>query len=272
MKGKKMNKPTVNVSALFQSAKKDGTLSAASLQALSVPDLGAQIQAGLGVTAENVQASEVTLVTMMPDDSGSMRFAGNSQAVRDGHNLVIDALKDTRKTTRDSILVHNRYLNGDVLYPYSNLDQVPNMDTHNYDPNLGTPLYDQTVVLLGTVLAKAQEFVDAGVPVRTCTLIMTDGADLHSMRAKAHTVKKLVEDMLKEETHIIAAMGFDDGGQTDFRRVFREMGIRDEWILTPSKTPSEIRKAFQMFSRSAVRASQNAGSFSQTAAGGFGTP
>jgi len=64
-------------------------------------------------------------------------------------------------------------------------------------------------------------------------------------------------------------MGIDDGF-TDFRNVFQEMGVRDEWILTPANTESEIRKAFQVFSRSAVRASQSAVSFSQTAMGGFG--
>jgi Ca2+-binding EF-hand superfamily protein len=78
--------------------------------------------------------------------------------------------------------------------------------------------------------------------------------------------------MLRTEQHIIAAMGIDDGGKTDFHQVFRSMGIRDEWILTPGSTPSEIRKAFGTFSKSAVRASQTATSFSQTAAGGFGAP
>jgi hypothetical protein len=72
------------------------------------------------------------------------------------------------------------------------------------------------------------------------------------------------------ENHIIAAMGIDDG-RTDFRQVFQDMGIRDEWILTPGNSQKDIRNAFQVFSQSAVRASQSAGSFSQTSLGGFGT-
>ena len=76
--------------------------------------------------------------------------------------------------------------------------------------------------------------------------------------------------MLMQETHIVAAMGIDDGGLTDFRSVFREMGFHDEWILTPANNPSDIRRAFQVFSQSAVRASQGAASFSQTAQGGSG--
>jgi hypothetical protein len=255
-----------DVGALLQGAHDEGLLSAAGLQALTLLDVGAQIQAGLGIAAMDVQASEVVLVTVMPDDSGSIGMTGkNAQLVRDGHNGVLDTLLATKQ--KDSILFHTRYLNGYVLNPYRPLEHVVRMDKRNYDPRLGTPLYDQTVVLLGTVLTKAQEFAENGVPVRTVTLLVTDGADCHSTRADAADVAALVRDLLQAETHIVGAMGIDDG-QTDFRAVFRAMGIRDEWIFTPANDPAEIRRGFQLFSQSAVRASQSA-VFSQTALGGF---
>ena len=81
----------------------------------------------------------------------------------------------------------------------------------------------------------------------------------------------LVEDMRGAETHLIAAMGIDNGS-TDFRRVFRDMGLDDQWILTPGNSSSDIRRAFQVFSQSAVHASQSAVGFGQIAVGGFGTP
>jgi hypothetical protein len=251
--------------ALLSSARTQGTLSKASMATLDVLDLGAQIQAGLGVEVDDVPAAEVVLVSVMPDDSGSIRFSGNADAVRQGHNLILDALGSCRQAA--DILVHNRYLNGDVLYPYIPLEHATRMTTANYDPNKGTPLYDQTVVLLATVLAKSQEFANNGVPVRTVTLLISDGADVHSTRANASHVRPLVEDMLRAETHIVAAMGIDDGS-TDFRRVFTDMGIEDRWVLTPGSTTSEIRSAFQVFSQSAIRVSQ-AAHFSATALGGF---
>jgi hypothetical protein len=177
-----MNAPNVN--DLFQSAHDEGTLSNQAMQALTVFDIGAQIQAGLGIHVDDVMASEVVLVTIMPDDSGSIQYSGNIQAVRGGHNSVLDALLASQQ--QDNILAHNRYLNGDILYPYCPLSQAIRMDTQNYNPSLGTPLYDQTVILLGTVLAKSQEFADNGVPVRTVTLLITDGADCHSTRASAN--------------------------------------------------------------------------------------
>ena len=265
-----MSQPTLNLGALFGGAQDDGELSAQSMHALTINvDIGAQIQAGLGVAPDDVPASQVVLVTMMPDDSGSIRFAGNAQRVRDGHNLVLEALG--RSKQKDDVLVHTRYLNGHVLYPYRQLDDAVRMDSQNYDPNLGTPLYDQVVVMLGTVLAKTRQFEDGGVPVRTVSLILTDGADEGSVSQTPKTLRPIVDDRLRQEKHILAAMGIDDGS-TDFRRVFRDIGIPDRWILTPGNTDQEIRRAFQTFSQSAVKASQGAGHFSRTALGGFGAP
>jgi len=259
-----------NLSTLFTSARAQGILSAESLQTLNLPDLGAQIQAAMGIGVDDVASSEVVLVSIMPDDSGSIRFGGNAQTVRDGHNLVVESLSKSKQ--RDAVLAHCRYLNGHVLYPYRPVAQAEKMTARNFDPSQGTPLYDQTVLLLGTVLAKAQQFADSGVAARTVTLIITDGADEHSQRSRARDVAQLIGDLSRQETHIVAGMGIFDGGQTDFRKVFLEMGIEDRWILTPGSSPEQIRRAFQLFSQSAIKASQSAGSFGAAAAGGFGVP
>src|SRR5215831_4763942 len=229
----KDGKDDSNVNDLFAEAHAEGVLSPSSLQTLTGVDLGAQIQAGLGISVDDVQASEVVLLTIMPDNSGSIRHAGNEEAVREGHNLVLDAL--TRSKQGDGVLAHTRYLNGTILFPYRPIDQAVQMTSKNYEPNQGTPLYDQSVVLLGSVLAKAQEFTRNGVVARSVTLIITDGADAGSIRATPKDVRALVRDMAKAETHIVAAMGIADGS-TDFTRVFREMGIDDRWILTPKAT------------------------------------
>jgi len=256
-----------NLQSLFGAAKAAGELSPGSAAVLALPDYGAQIQAGLGVKVDDVTASEVFLVSVLVDDSGSM--SPNVKAARDGHNEVIDALIASKQG--DGILAACQYLFGKVLYPFAPVAQAVKMDGRNYRADGShTPLYDRAIVVLGTAIAKAQEFADNGVVCRTATLIVTDGAD-NSSSATPGKVKKIVEDMLRQERHIVAGMGIDDGGMTDFRAVFKGIGIRDEWILTPANTPSDVRRAFQVFSRSAVRASQSSASFSQTAAGGFGT-
>lgn len=260
---------TVDLNQLFTGAVDSGSVSIDAMQALNVSDIGAQIQAGLGVNVDDVTTSEVTLVTQLIDDSGSIRFANNSGAVRNGHNAVLEALKDSKQA--NGILAHCRYLNGKVLYPFCMIPQAMLMTNANYNPNGGTPLYDQTAITLGTVVAKAQQFEDNSVPVRSVTLIVTDGDDQGSRRHTPKTLRPLIADLQQTEMHIVAGMGIDDGS-TDFRKVFRDMGIPDEWILTPGNSDKEIRAAFQLFSQSAVRASQSAASFGQAALGAFGSP
>ena len=259
---------TPNLGSLFQTAHEEGDLSARSLQALNVPAVGMQLQAGLGLPALNIPSSELVLAALLIDDSGSISGARNTDLVIDGHNLVIDSLLGSKQ--KSSIMFSSRYLNGFILNPWCLLENGQRMDRQNFNPRGGTPLYEQTIVHLGSVLAKAFEAKQNGQLARTISLIVTDGADTAS-RKLALDVKSVVQDLLMAETHIVAAMGVDDG-YTDFRQVFRDMGIEDQWILLPGNTESEIRHAFQTFSSSAVRASQNAASFSQTAAGGFGTP
>jgi len=249
----------VDVKQLLSTAHAQGSLSTRSLATLDVVDIGVQIQAGLGVSINDVAASEVVLVTMMPDDSGSITYARSADAVRDGHNLVLDALHASKQS--GEVLAHTRYLNGHVLCPYTALDHAVKMTTANYHPLLGTPLYDQAAVVLGTVIAKAQELAQAGIAVRTVTLLITDGLDANSRRTSAADVKSIVDDMLAQEHHIIAAMGI---GSADFHAVFRAMGIPDRWILTPGNSASEVRRAFAVFSQSAICTSQGA------QLGGFG--
>lgn len=231
----------------------------------SIPDLGAELQENMGINVDDVNASEAVLIGFLIDDSGSIS-GKNAQVVRDGHNLVVDSVCSSKQG--EGVLAHNRYLNGFTLYPWTPIDQVPKMDSQNFDPSGGTPLFEQTIVFLASIAAKTEQFAKSGLSTRSITLILTDGAD--GSRRKPTDVKKVVESLLASENHIIAGMGIDDG-YTDFRKVFSEMGIPDKWILVPGNNESEIRKAFLLFSKSAVRASQSAASFSQTAAGGFGS-
>ena len=264
---------TANLNNLFQGAAQGGIIGQGTANVLSMVDVGAQIQAGLGANIDDLDASEVTLVAMLIDDSGSIRFAGNAQEVRDGHNLVLDSIAGARQSGKT--LVHTRYLNGTVLYPFVTVDQAVRMDSNNYNPMGGTPLYDQSVIIIGTLMAEMLRYMDNGVPCRAILGIITDGKDEHSLKfGSPKDVEVVIQDLLMSELSvIISAMGIDDGGRTDFTQIFREMGVRDEWIHDPKKfntkeeRESAIRKMFQMFSRSAVRASQSAGNFASM--GGF---
>lgn len=259
-----------NLQSLFATAQEEGSLTQAAAAVINIPDMGEQIQAGLGVSVDDVQASEVTLVSMLLDDSGSIEICGNTDNMMNGHNLFLDTFNGS-KQGQDTI-VHARSLNNVIYYPFCTLQNAIRLNRGNYQADKGTPLYDATAVMLGTVLAKTLEFEQACIPCRTITVIVTDGNDEHSKiyRRKPEALRPLIEERLKREMHVVAAMGIDDGS-TNFRKIFGAMGIPDQWILTPKNSPGEIRKAFALVSQSALRVSQaGAGSFSQAAAGGFG--
>lgn len=287
-----MNSDTASLNGLFQSAAEDDVIGGEALSALQVVDLGTKIGDAMGASAEDFQVGEMVLVAVLVDDSGSIRFCRNIEPVADGYNCIIEALVESKQ--QDNIMFHGRLLNGTIICPFVSIDNAVKLQTGpggNFNPNLGTPLYDEAVAFWGTILAKSQEFADLGVPVRTISLILTDGADEHSVdfydgntrlggrwRAPKTGVKALATDLLRQENHILAAMGVADNKNdpTDFKMVFEAMGIPEDWMLvvdqkdrTKDEFKSEIRRACQVFSQSAVRASQSAGNFSQTAVGGF---
>jgi len=166
-----------DLSTLFSDAEADGDISPDAAAVINVVDIGQQIQAGLGVSVDDVLASEVVLVTQLIDDSSSIAYNNNTKVVCDGHNLVIEALEGSKQN--DGILAHATALNSGVLYPYQSIDPGIRLGM-NYQPQGNTPLYDQTIVTLATVLAKSKEFTDNGVACRTVTLIVTDGDDIGS--------------------------------------------------------------------------------------------
>lgn len=261
-----------NVDDLFAGALDAGDISSQTADILAIPDLGVQMQAGMGLSVDDVTSSEVILINVLLDDSFSMSetLAGNTknniEIARDGVNIIIDSLQSSKQS--DGVLINIASLNSGLLSPYVSIDDIIAVDGNNYYANGNTPLYDKTVVTLGQSIAKNQDFLDSGVACRSITVIISDGEDMGSRETDANDVNKVVSDMLATETNIVIGMGIA-GSRIDFQQVFKEMGIQSNFILTPGDSESEIRKAFNVVSQTAVRASQGAGSFSQVSAAGF---
>ena len=254
-----------NLNSILSGAKQDGLITAAGMQAFQIVDLGDEISDNLGITPDLVDASEVFAFFGVIDDSGSIRFRGNTDVVRTGYNGVLDAL--TKSKSRDDIIVGATLLNGGVLHPVCALTDAKRLDSH-FDPNGDTPLYDRVIQTCELILRKCKEFQDTGASFKGVIVIVTDGNDEGS-RATAANVKAVLEPLLAKEIISVVALGISDGS-TDFRAVFSSMGIPDTLVLTVSDDPSSIRKAFGVISRATQAASQGA-SLSQSGLGGFGT-
>jgi hypothetical protein len=256
------------ITDLFSNAEENGSLSQTSLDILTDVDVGQDIMANMGVSVDDVLASETLLISLLIDDSSSINHANNAKLVRAGCNEIIKALKGC--TQNNAILIQTQYINGKVLDTFRMINEATALDSKNYSPSGITPLFDQTVRLLGTTLAKCDQFEGVSVPHRSISIILTDAADVGSTEADERSCNSIISDMLAQEIHIVGGMGIDDGGMTDFHKVFSDMGIRPEWIITPGNNASEIRAAFGFVSQSVSNAAQNSGSFSKTSQAGMG--
>jgi hypothetical protein len=266
---------SVNVADLFQTAGQDGLLSPGSVHALTTdPNLGGKIQRALGGPMTAVGSDEVILVGMMPDDSGSISGAGNTQAIRDGYNLTKKAFMDSKQ--KDNVYIHGRLLNGSIVNPFMLLDTAPDLDNKNYDESYfsGTPLYDASFEFIGSIVAESQRYRnELNITARGICLIISDGMDEHSRKHRnPAALKQLILDLNASEDFVVAGMGVQNSSINFYDIFGKAMGIEDKWILTPKSDPHEIRQAFQLFSLTAVRMSQSGALFSATKAGGFGAP
>jgi hypothetical protein len=254
------------VQGLLSSAQAQGTISAQTTQLLT-GNLGAVVIAGAaGKDAEDIVASDVTLVTLLVDASSSICDRGLEDAVREGENMLVDALGVARE--KDSILMALWTFNDDirVVHSYVGLDDVTRLDKKNYAGLGCTRLYDTWCDALAANVAYAQRLRDSGTPCKSVVVVVTDGEDVGSKR-RVQDCARLSKDLLASEQFMLAFVGV---GTTDFHAVAKSMGIPDRSVAVQAQaTPTAIRKVFQMVSQSAIRASQglvapgpNAGFFS----------
>lgn len=246
---------------LLERAFGDGFLSTESTQALLV---AGEISSEVGEALGDAAADGDLLATILVDDSSSIgEIANGPSAVSQGHNYCLDAL---REEARDKVLVHTRYLNTGGLSPYLPLAEAPRLSPENYQARGKTPLYQQSVLTLGAVMAKAQQQRERGGRVRAFTIIITDGEDNASGSVGAEHVRFLVADMLDfSDDYKVAGLGI--GQPERFRPVFRGMGIPETWILTAPANADEIRKLFRRIAKSLQLAASGDAGWLQLEAG-----
>ncbi len=239
-----------------------GNISSDALAVLQKAGIDHKIKARTGLSVIPVESPVVVLVALLIDDSKSINFHNNTQAIINGHNKAIEALRGSLQ--KYEILFRTQYMNGSVLndwVPLMDRQHLQEMSTKNYDPeHFGeTPLFDASVVLLGSVIAEVQKANQLGKKARSAVLIASDGHDetyTTPEECNASDVSVLVTDVLKHNTpdfkqHTISFMGIQDG-ETDYTAVAHAMGIGlddPKWIITPERDEWQIRRAFETFSR-----------------------
>lgn len=245
----------LDINALFTRATAQGTLSAQS-QTLLSGNLGGIIVAGAaGMAAEDIQASDVTLVTLLLDASSSIGDRQLAPAVCEGQKLLLDAFAGSKE--KDAVLTALWTFNhtATVVHGYVPVHDATRLEANKtFKPGGTTHLYDTFIDACAANVAYAQTLRDTGTPVRSIVVVVTDGEDVGSVRP-ARVCKKLAEDLLHSEQFILAFVGV--GKDVDFHKVATSMGFPPGCVLVQKDaTPAGLRQAFHMVSMSAVRASQ----------------
>jgi uncharacterized protein YegL len=239
-----------------------------TLSGLLSGSLGAVVIAGAaGKDAEDITASDVTLVTLLVDASSSIHDRGLEDAVRDGQNALVDALGDTRE--RDSILMALWTFASDtrVVHSYVGLEDVTRLDKKSYAGLGSTRLYDTWCDALTANVAYAERLRSSGTPCKSVVVVVTDGEDCGSKR-RAADCARISSVLLASEQFTLAFVGVGAG---DFHTIARGMGVPDGCIAVQAQaTASAIRQVFRMVSQSAIRASQ--GRIAPGPNAGFFTP
>lgn len=245
-----------------------GVLSAQS-SSLITGNLGKVVIAGAaGKALEDIVASDVTLITVLIDSSSSIGDRGLEQAVRDGQNELIGAFGGSKQ--KDGILMALWTFGSslDVIHSYLPVADAVKLDAKNYRAHGSTRLYDTWCDALAANVAYAQRLRDGGTPCRSVVVVITDGEDVGSARSSSDCAR-LSRDLLASEQFVLAFVGV--GKDVNFPAVAKSMGVPDGCVLVQKDaTASSLRKAFQLVSQSAIRASQ--GKIAPGAAAGFFSP
>lgn len=239
---------------LFTQAQDDGVLGAASQQILCTNVSPTVIAGASGKAAEEIDATEVTLVTVVIDDSYSIRMSGFDDAIVQGQNEMLQALINSKQ--EDSILVAQWKLGSkaELLHSYLPVSDALVLDDKNYNPSSGTALYDVWMDALASNVAYAQTLSSSGAQVNSVAMVLTDGRDEHSSRYLARDCLALARDLLVSETFHLAFIGV--GEKRRFQTIAEEMGFPSASTLVADASAREIRAAISMASQSIIRASQ----------------
>lgn len=208
---------------------------------------------------------DILLVLLLLDDSGSIGSSGNTQAVIDGYNGFIEALKKAQGEIRVKTMFLNGY--GKPVTSFQHPNEVEAMTPQTYYPAGGTPLFPRSLEALSQVNCEAGQLALQGFTVRTMTFIFTDGGDTSGMSASQ--VRAAVIPMLASGMHIVGGCAVNDGC-TNFWQVFMAMGIPEQCIKVLKNDPDEIAQTMSSMGQTASEASIDPRSYENFSQTGFG--
>jgi hypothetical protein len=248
-----------NADDVAQNAVSIGSLSQAAVPASRQ---AIAISGPTGVSVARVNANRLLLMQVIVDDSGSM--GGLEPHVFHAFKRLRDALIRNSGSGGSQTLLSLSLLNKGLRVPYTEVAKSPLLDSSNYQCSGGTPLYTAIQSVLGTMLVKCNEVVQAGRSAQTFTVVISDGVATDADKTNPATVRSVLTG-LSPKQHIVCGIAI--GGAAE--RCYTDLGMSPNWILDPARKPEEFDAAMQKIEIVSGRASQSSAAFQAVAQQGL---
>ncbi len=212
----------------------------------------------VGLSADDIDAPDATLVSVVVDMSGSM--APYAAAVLGAYESMLHALVGAKAAS--AILLSTwAFSDGpQLLSGYEAVGKKSPLTAALYRPSGCTALHDAVLAAMTGLVTYGEELWRSGVPTRRVLFVLSDGDD-NASKAKAQDVAAAARALARQEAYSLAYAGF---GSTDLLAQARAIGFDQAVALGASE--SELRRVFRQVSASVIRVSQAAHGAS---AGGF---
>ena len=253
-----------NLDDLFKAAEADG-LTSDTLDLVVANLNGPTMMQTIGVGLDDLATADVTLAMNIIDMSGSMgpHAADLTRAYNE------DYLKAMRcSPSADDILVSTILFDDQVvlLHGYVGLEDAAELTPKTYTPRGATALYDAVAGGLSNMVLYAQQLRQSGVSVRGVVVVYSDGDDNDS-KQKPGAVRRMVEDLLKQEVYTFAYVGFVEKSQRPIgfktgntpnptHKMASAIGFPNAY--TAGLSPADLRHIFYMASQSTIMVSRGA--------------
>lgn len=198
------------------------------------------------IDPEKIQTEETINAVFIVDISPSVQsYVGDLNAA---FNDFVQTMQASHVSDRllASIVEFNENIN-----PKSGFQPITAVPNTVFIPSgYSTSLYDAVLVGIHNAVDYRESLKKTGVMVKTLVFVITDGEDNSSKDFDGSEVKKLLEEIKKEEDNVFSftTILFGVGNQANFEAAKDAMGI--EHMAKVGNTGKEIRKMINFISSS----------------------
>lgn len=196
---------------------------------------------------DDVMASEVILITLCIDKSGSV--SSYAKELSDCVNGYVSEMKNSHHAPKILVQLIEFDSNVDIIHGYKPISE---MGSINIKAGSCTALYDAVLVAMKNSLSyqtKLQD--DAGLDCKNIVFIVTDGGDNNS-NSRPEESKAIIDQIIREEKNFNSfcsiIVGVGESNRSCFEKAQKEMGIQNLKVISDSA--KAIRDVIGMLSAS----------------------